>query len=44
MDEDNKIRKSLPKDTDNETKSTFIEIQKEINDIFIVVTVFGMLI
>ncbi|MBK7807802.1 MAG: DUF4132 domain-containing protein [Saprospiraceae bacterium] len=33
MDEDNKIRKSLPKDTDKETKSTFIEIQKEINDV-----------
>jgi hypothetical protein len=33
MDEDNKIRKSLPKDTDKETKSTFSEIQKEINDV-----------
>lgn len=33
MDEDNKIRKSLPKDTDKETKTSFTEIQKEINDV-----------
>jgi len=33
MDEDNKIRMSLPKDTDKETKTSFTEIQKEINDV-----------